>query len=82
MYVPVGVMLALLPVVATGALGAATWLVSKITRHAELIATAATKLDAHEQLDGVRFADAGRRLDRLEAWRDGYKAGAASSSTS
>lgn len=64
MFLPVGLLYALIPIIGAALIGVASWIFSKLTRHAELIAAAAEQLADHD-----------RRLNRLEIWQDGYRAG-------
>lgn len=66
MWIPLGLVYALVPTFAIGATGFATWLVKTVTRNASLIATAAVALNG---LDN--------RVKRLEGFQDGVQYGRA-----
>jgi len=66
MYIPIGLLYAIIPVLLTGFFAFVTWFVRSINKHAQLLASVATELGSHED-----------RLKRLEGWYDGVQYGRA-----
>ncbi len=66
MTVPLGFLYALVPVLVSGAIYFTSWIVRQLGKHAELLASASSKLEGQ-----------GDRLRRLEGWQDGFSSGRA-----
>lgn len=64
MTIPVGLLYALVPVLAAGLLSFGAWLVVQVGRQGAALARVAEQRDDHES-----------RLKRLEAWYDGIAVG-------
>ncbi len=64
MFIPLGFLYAIIPILGTGMIVFTSWLFRVTGKHAELLAAIATSLKGHDE-----------RLSRLEGWQDGVRFG-------